>query len=227
MWRSRASAAGSYWFVSVELTVSHLAYNPFPQNAAVPGSVLSGNTEIYNLTLYFLNYVVGHQDSTGWMGPEGRRLRLSLDWNGHLTFSQLAPPSQDTSGADIHSVRLFYYHCRGILICSLVFGAIQLVEYDPSLADTFVPAFHEFVKLANTMLHDNGTGVEAWTATRWEDFVIALQWLYDFYPNGNEDLLIDTMKELKVRTFLLDRTNRCVFVDLRSTVHRCSVGRRV
>ncbi|KAG6829588.1 hypothetical protein H0H87_010737 [Tephrocybe sp. NHM501043] len=55
---------------------------------------------------------------------------------------------------------------------------------------------HKFVTLANTMLK-TGDGVEAWTATRWEDFVIALQWLYDNHPNGQEALLIDTMKRLK------------------------------
>ena len=56
------------------------------------------------------------------------------------------------------------------------FGAIQLVEHDPSLADRVVPALHKFVALANTMLHNNGQGVDAWAATRWEDFVMALQW---------------------------------------------------
>jgi hypothetical protein len=39
--------------------------------------------------------------------------------------------------------------------------------------------------------------LDSWTNTRWEDFVIALQWLYDYYPNGNEELLADTMLQLK------------------------------
>ena len=55
------------------------------------------------------------------------------------------------------------------------FGAIQMVEYNPSLADRVVPALHKFVSLANTMLHD-GEGLEIWANTRWEDFVITLQW---------------------------------------------------
>ncbi|KAH8119841.1 hypothetical protein DFH11DRAFT_1556842, partial [Phellopilus nigrolimitatus] len=78
-----------------------------------------------------------------------------------------------------------------------LFGATQMMEYNTSLADTVVPALYKFVTLANTMLKNNGEGVEEWTATRWEDFVISLQWLYDFYPNGNEDLLIETMELLK------------------------------
>ncbi|KAI1793484.1 hypothetical protein LXA43DRAFT_1059843 [Ganoderma leucocontextum] len=76
------------------------------------------------------------------------------------------------------------------------FGAIQMVEANPALTDRVVSAFHKFVALANTMLH-NGEGLEDWTRTRWEDFVIVLQWLYDFHPQSNEDLLIDTMKQLK------------------------------
>ncbi|KAA1468402.1 hypothetical protein DENSPDRAFT_463211 [Dentipellis sp. KUC8613] len=76
------------------------------------------------------------------------------------------------------------------------FGAIQMVEADPTQASKVVPALHKFVSLANSMLH-NGTGLEDWTKTRWEDFVITLQWLYDFHPDGQEDILIDTMKMLK------------------------------
>lgn len=56
-----------------------------------------------------------------------------------------------------------------------MFGAIQMVENDPTLTNEVVIALYKFVKLANTMLHA-GEGVEAWTQTRWEDFVITLQW---------------------------------------------------
>ncbi|KAL0067433.1 hypothetical protein AAF712_005419 [Marasmius tenuissimus] len=77
-------------------------------------------------------------------------------------------------------------------------GAIQLVEVNPTLTDRVVTAMHKFVQLANTMLQNNqGLGDGGWAQTRWEDFVIALQWLYDFHPNGNQDLLLDTMKRLK------------------------------
>jgi len=89
-----------------------------------------------------------------------------------------------------------------------------MTEVYPDLTDKVVSALYKFVTLANTMLKNNGEGVEAWTATRWEDFVITLQWygtrwyllilvneirdrLYDNHPNGNEDLLLETMKLLK------------------------------
>ena len=50
-----------------------------------------------------------------------------------------------------------------------------MVEADSSLADRVVPALHKFVSLANTMLHQD-QGLEDWARTRWEDFVIVLQW---------------------------------------------------
>ncbi|KAF9011853.1 hypothetical protein BDQ17DRAFT_792870 [Cyathus striatus] len=142
---SNLEEAGSYWF-----------------NAMIPNSVLVNNSVIYQKTLDFLNYVLDHQDTTGWLGPEVGTTKPRYLW-GRYPF---------------------------------MFGAIQLTEVDPSLTDRVVTALHTFVELANTMLKA-GQGVEAWTATRWEDFVMALQWLYDFHPNGKEDLLIDTMKRLK------------------------------
>ncbi|KAF5391810.1 hypothetical protein D9757_001851 [Collybiopsis confluens] len=72
----------------------------------------------------------------------------------------------------------------------------EMVEYKPELTDRLVDALHKFVKLANKMLRD-GEGVDKWAATRWEDFVIVLQWLHDFHPRGKEELLVDTMARLK------------------------------
>jgi hypothetical protein len=50
-----------------------------------------------------------------------------------------------------------------------------MTDAHPELTDTVVNALHKFVALANTMLR-NGQGIEPWTQTRWEDFVITLQW---------------------------------------------------
>ena len=95
-------------------------------------------------------------------------------------------------------------------------GAIQVVEADPTQADKVVGALHKFVALANTMLQNNGEGLEDWGKARWEEFVIVLQWcvcvkpsflhsrcqtnvhrLYEFYPNGQEDTLLSMMQTLK------------------------------
>ena len=50
-----------------------------------------------------------------------------------------------------------------------------MLEADPSLESRIVPALHKFVALANTMIH-NGQGQDDWAKTRWEDFVMVLQW---------------------------------------------------
>ncbi|KAJ7655377.1 hypothetical protein B0H17DRAFT_1099127 [Mycena rosella] len=75
-------------------------------------------------------------------------------------------------------------------------GAIQMTEAYPEVTDQVVAALHKFVPLANAMLKA-GNGTDEWAATRWEDFVFVLQWLYDNHPNGQEALLVDTMKESK------------------------------
>ncbi|KAI0331651.1 hypothetical protein GY45DRAFT_598326 [Cubamyces sp. BRFM 1775] len=142
---SNLEEAGSYWF-----------------NGMVPNGILLDDPTIMSQVQQFLDYVLDHQDSTGWLGPEVNTTKPRYLWGRYPFF----------------------------------FGAIQMVEANSSLATRVVPALHKFVSLANTMLH-NGEGLEDWTRTRWEDFVITLQWLYDFYPEGNEDLLIDTMKMLK------------------------------
>ena len=89
----------------------------------------------------FLDYVLDHQDESGWLGPEVNTTKPRYLWGRYPFF----------------------------------FGAIQMVEADPSLTDRVVPALHKFVSLANTMLH-NGEGLEDWARTRWEDFVMTLQW---------------------------------------------------
>lgn len=50
-----------------------------------------------------------------------------------------------------------------------------MAENDPSLTDRVVDALHKFVPLANKMVKA-GEGLEIWTNTRWEDFVMTLQW---------------------------------------------------
>ncbi|KIJ69295.1 hypothetical protein HYDPIDRAFT_79675 [Hydnomerulius pinastri MD-312] len=76
-----------------------------------------------------------------------------------------------------------------------LFGVTQMLEYNPTLADTVLPPVYKFIDLANTMIQ-NGTGLEPWGEARWFEFVISLQWLYENYPNGNEDLLLSMMNSL-------------------------------
>ncbi|KAJ7701985.1 hypothetical protein B0H16DRAFT_750843 [Mycena metata] len=76
-------------------------------------------------------------------------------------------------------------------------GAIQMTEAYPEVTADVVAALHKFVPLANAMLKA-GNGTEEWAATRWEDFVYVLQWLYDNHPSGQEALLLDTMHQSKL-----------------------------
>ncbi|KAJ3847972.1 hypothetical protein EV368DRAFT_76450 [Lentinula lateritia] len=131
-------------------------------NAMVPNGILMNNSIINEKTQEFLDYVLDHQDSTGWLGPEVGTDKPRYLWGRYPFF----------------------------------LGAIQMVEYKPELTDKVVTALHRFMKLANRMLRD-GEGVESWAATRWEDFVMVLQWLYDSHPRGEEEILLDTMKRLK------------------------------
>ncbi|KAJ7291155.1 hypothetical protein C8J57DRAFT_1271530 [Mycena rebaudengoi] len=141
---SSLEEAGSYWF-----------------NAMVPNGILANNSAINAKTSQFLQYVLTHQDSTGWLGPEVGTTKPRFLWG-----------------------RCF------------MFGAIQLTEFDPSLTDQVVNALYKFVQLSNTMLKSNNTGE---TQTRWEDYVMVLQWLYDFHPRDStsQALLVDTMTRLK------------------------------
>ncbi|KAF9256088.1 hypothetical protein L218DRAFT_1028235 [Marasmius fiardii PR-910] len=144
---SNLEEAGSYWF-----------------NGMVPSGILVNNEIINSKTESFLDYVLSHQDSTGWLGPEVGTTKPRYLWGRYPFF----------------------------------FGAIQLTEVNLSLTDRVVDGIHKFVKLANMMLQNNeGLDDGGWAKTRWEDFVIVLQWLYEFHPNGEEELLLDTMKRLK------------------------------
>ncbi|EJD54087.1 hypothetical protein AURDEDRAFT_157341 [Auricularia subglabra TFB-10046 SS5] len=76
-------------------------------------------------------------------------------------------------------------------------GMMQFAQADPSQAGKIVDSMYKFVKLANTMLHNNSEGLEEWGAARYQDFMITLEWLYDNYPKDQGDILLDTMQLLK------------------------------
>ncbi|KAF7977986.1 hypothetical protein HWV62_1823 [Athelia sp. TMB] len=76
-------------------------------------------------------------------------------------------------------------------------GAMQFAEADPTQTEKIVTSMMKFVNLTNTMLKDNYTGIEEWGASRWQDYALVLQWLYDEYANGQEAMLLETMQLLK------------------------------
>jgi hypothetical protein len=75
-------------------------------------------------------------------------------------------------------------------------GAVQYAEAFPDYTDRIVNSLHNFTNLAHQMIQ-SGKGLEEWGEARYGDYVIVLQWLYDHYPNGNEDTLLDMMARLR------------------------------
>jgi hypothetical protein len=108
----------------------------------VPTAYLSGSDELLNQTSHFYNFVLDHQDSTGWIGPEVFDLSKPRYLWGRYPF---------------------------------FFGVMMWSEANPSETDRIVDAMYNFSSLAYTMLQ-NGSGLEPWTETRWQDYVMALQW---------------------------------------------------
>ena len=81
-------------------------------------------------------------------------------------------------------------------------GLIQLLEAEPSVATTVVPAIHRFVDLMHSMLannyqgyvaHANDTFDEQWGRSRAADMILSLQWLYEHYPMNNTQNIWENM----------------------------------
>ena len=75
----------------------------------------------------------------------------------------------------------------------LFLGLYQLVEADPSRAAKVIPAMYRFIYLMHEMLIDGRGFREYWGKVRYQDMLISLQWLYENYPQDNEQILLETM----------------------------------
>lgn len=78
-------------------------------------------------------------------------------------------------------------------------GLIQLVEAEPSRAAKIIPAMHRFVQLMHSMLIENIGFDQIWGRVRYQDMLISLQWLYEHYSEGSQEILLETMYLLKAR----------------------------
>ena len=81
----------------------------------------------------------------------------------------------------------------------LFLGLIQLVEADSSMGPRLIPAMYKFVDLMLSLLRDGQGTKEIWGRARYADMVIALQWLYEKYPESRENDLLENMHLLKDR----------------------------
>ncbi len=75
----------------------------------------------------------------------------------------------------------------------LFLGLWQLVEAEPSRAAKIISAMYSFVSLMHSMLVDNIGYRQIWGRVRYPDMLISLQWLYEYYPEGNQQVLLETM----------------------------------
>ncbi|KAG6829924.1 hypothetical protein H0H92_002947 [Tricholoma furcatifolium] len=139
----------------------------------------------------FLSIPLGNVRPAGWLMDQLQIQTNGMAGNLHNFYDYVA----DT---DWMGGTSFYSNLEeaGSYWYPFFLGAIQMVEANSTLTDSVVTALYKFVSLANTMIQA-GEGLEEWTEARWEDFAITLQWLYDNHPNGQEELLIDTMILLK------------------------------
>lgn len=74
---------------------------------------------------------------------------------------------------------------------------MQIAQADAAMAARVIPPMHRFVKLMNTIIMDGKSNDEVWGRSRYADMLITLQWLYEFHPDGNEDVLLQCMQRIR------------------------------
>lgn len=145
---------------------------PYWFNGLVPLAYGSDDERLKTQVLDAAEYIISHQQKDGWLGPETEEERRNF-WGTYPVFLALA----------------------------------QLVEVEPKLAGpgTVIPAMHRFVSLMHAMLSNNYQGFvshpgdlfdEQWGRSRAADMILALQWLYENYPEDNEQMIYDCMNFL-------------------------------
>lgn len=139
---------------------------PYWFNGLVPLAYGLNDTRLILQVENASDYIISHQQSDGWLGPETEVADRDL-WGRFPLF----------------------------------LGFIQLVEADPSRAAKVIPVMQTFVNLMHSMLVENIGLTQIWGRARYPDMLISLQWLYENYPEGNEEVLLETMYLLQSRSY--------------------------
>ena len=150
---------------------------PYWFNGLVPLAYGSNDERLKRQVLEAADYVIGHQQGDGWLGPEIDEKKRNF-WGTYPFFLGLA----------------------------------QLVEVEPALTKLggAIPAMHRFVNLMHSMLSNNHQGYvwhpgdlfdEQWGRSRAADMILALQWMYEKHPEGNEQKLYDCMHFLYEQSY--------------------------
>ncbi|KAK3614256.1 hypothetical protein LTR56_027374 [Elasticomyces elasticus] len=90
----------------------------------------------------------------------------------------------------------------------LCLGLIQLAEANSTWTEPILDSLHRFTQLMHDMLAQNYTGYlyhegdklsaddDSWGRVRSQDMMITLQWLYEYHPGNQSQVLLDNMKYL-------------------------------
>ncbi|KAJ9143330.1 Six-hairpin glycosidase-like protein [Pleurostoma richardsiae] len=154
-----------------EYSLLHEAF-PYWLNAIVPLAYGVNDSRLKAQVRNATDWVLDHQQADGWLGYEVGTNRNMWPRN---------------------------------LLC---LGLMQLAQADPDYTDRIVTAMQRFAVLANSMLADNYTGFiyhdgdlyseggTEWGISRAQDLMIPFQWLFDYYPGNNSQILLENMKYL-------------------------------
>ncbi|KAF9026467.1 hypothetical protein BDZ89DRAFT_1102091 [Hymenopellis radicata] len=166
-----AYVKGSIWSPggSLEYSEMHEAA-PYWFNALVPLAFQLEDSRLIGQVQTFLehNLDLAEASDDGWIGPEV--------FNASATVPRLVWP-------------------RYLMLMALA----QYAEADPAQTERIVTAMHRFVDLAYTIWKSDAEGEPSmgfqfeYQYVRWEELVHSLQWLYDYYPQGKEDMLVELM----------------------------------
>lgn len=159
--------ANSTWIGRTEEYSSLDEAWPYWINGIVPLAYSLDNERLKAKVKESIDYIFDHQQADGWIGPE--------------TTPQ----------------RRFFWPRTLVL-----YAVTQYLEAEPSQAASIIPKLYKYMELSRTMLADNYLGYISrndsvfdyhWGITRSHDMLVSLQWLYDYYPAGNEKLLLEVM----------------------------------
>lgn len=154
-----------------EYSILHEAF-PYWLNAIVPLAYGVNDARLIDQVRNATNYVLKTQQADGWLGYETG------------TNRNMWP--------------------RNLLLLALM----QLAQADDAYTEKIVDAMHRFGVLAHSMLADNYTGflyhdgdvysegATEWGLSRAQDLMVPLQWLVDYYPRNNTQILVDSMRYL-------------------------------
>ncbi len=142
---------------------------PYWFNGLVPLAYALNDQRLKKQVLGASEYIISHQQQDGWLGPETNVKQRNF-WGRYPVF----------------------------------LGLLQLVEAETGMtsAGTIISAMHKFVNLMHSMLSNDYQGYvwhpgdefdEQWGRSRAADMVLALQWLYEKYPQGNERNISECM----------------------------------